>query len=119
MDDHLSATRSPGKRISRKKCSGGRFRKKKIRIACFSALFLLATGRIGLSAARPQAHGMPVILDTDIGDDIDDTWALIILLKSPDFDLKLVTTTHGKAVYRAKLVARILEAAGRGGATRC
>ncbi len=55
-----------------------------------------------------------VILDTDIGDDIDDTWALAMLLKSPELDLKLVTTTCGKAEYRAKLVAKLLTVAGRG-----
>jgi inosine-uridine nucleoside N-ribohydrolase len=56
---------------------------------------------------------IPVILDTDIGDDIDDTWALVLLLKSPELDLKLVTTDHGNTLYRAKVVARLLEAAGR------
>ena len=62
---------------------------------------------------RSSTPRIPVILDTDIGDDIDDTWALVMLLKSPEFDLKLVTTTHGKAVYRARLVARLLEVSGR------
>ncbi|UCF42470.1 MAG: hypothetical protein JSV99_07655 [Planctomycetota bacterium] len=38
---------------------------------------------------------MPVIFDTDIGDDIDDTWALALLLKSSEFDIKLVTTEVG------------------------
>jgi inosine-uridine nucleoside N-ribohydrolase len=61
---------------------------------------------------RP-ADKLPVILSTDIGDDIDDTWAFVMLLKSPELDLRLVTTTHGKAVYRAKLIGRILEIAGR------
>lgn len=56
---------------------------------------------------------IPVILDTDIGDDIDDSWALAMLLKSPQFDLKLVTTTFGKAVYRATLVAKMLTVAKR------
>jgi inosine-uridine nucleoside N-ribohydrolase len=56
---------------------------------------------------------IPVILDTDIGDDIDDTWALVLLLKSPQLDLKLVTTTFGKAEYRAKIIAKLLTAAGR------
>jgi formylglycine-generating enzyme required for sulfatase activity/inosine-uridine nucleoside N-ribohydrolase len=56
---------------------------------------------------------VPVVLDTDIGDDIDDTWALVMLLKSPELDLKLVTTTCGKAEYRAKIVARLLTVAGR------
>jgi inosine-uridine nucleoside N-ribohydrolase len=36
-----------------------------------------------------------------------------MLLKSPQFDLKLVTTTFGKAEYRAKIVAKLLTVAGR------
>jgi inosine-uridine nucleoside N-ribohydrolase len=51
----------------------------------------------------------PVILDTDIGDDIDDTWALTLLLKSPELDLKLVVSDFGNTIYRAKIVARLLE----------
>jgi len=56
---------------------------------------------------------LPVILDTDIGGDIDDTWALIMLLNSPELDLKLVATDTGNTVYRARVAARILETAGR------
>ena len=50
-----------------------------------------------------------VILDTDIGSDIDDTWALTMMLKSPELDVKLVMTDTGNTTYRAKIVARILE----------
>ena len=50
----------------------------------------------------------PVILDTDIGTDIDDTWALAMLLRSPELDLKAVVTTHGDTHYRALLVAKLL-----------
>ncbi|HZZ43333.1 MAG TPA: nucleoside hydrolase [Tepidisphaeraceae bacterium] len=56
---------------------------------------------------------IPVILDTDIGNDIDDTWALMMLLKSPRFDVKLVTTTDGQPEYRGRLLAKLLTAAGR------
>ena len=65
--------------------------------------------------ARTPASGAPisVILDTDIGDDIDDTWALVLLLKSSEVDLRLVTTDHGNTLYRAKVVAKLLEVAGR------
>lgn len=55
----------------------------------------------------------PVILDTDIGGDIDDTWALALLLTSPELDLKLVVTDTGDTVYRAKVAAKLLEIAGR------
>ncbi len=56
---------------------------------------------------------IPVILDTDIGDDIDDTWAIAMMLKSPELDVKLISTDFGNTVYRAKLVAKMLEVAGR------
>ena len=56
---------------------------------------------------------IPIILDTDIGNDIDDTWALGMLLNSPEFDLKLVLTSTGDARYRARVAARFLEACGR------
>jgi inosine-uridine nucleoside N-ribohydrolase len=54
-----------------------------------------------------------VILDTDIGCDIDDTWALAMLLKSPELDLKLVVSDEGDTEYRAKLLAKMLTIAGR------
>lgn len=56
---------------------------------------------------------IPVILDTDIGGDIDDTWALAMLLNSPEFDLKLVLSEHGDTYYRAQITAKFLETVGR------
>jgi len=56
---------------------------------------------------------IPVILDTDIGSDIDDTWALSMLLKSPELDAKLILTETGNTTYRAKIVAKMLKAARR------
>ncbi|MBP7793297.1 MAG: nucleoside hydrolase [Candidatus Goldbacteria bacterium] len=56
---------------------------------------------------------IPVVLDTDIGTDIDDTWALAFLLKCPELDLKMVLTDTGDTIYRAKLAAKFLEIAGR------
>jgi len=64
-------------------------------------------------AAAPARPPIPIILDTDIGDDIDDTWALALALKSPELDVKLVVTDYGNTEHRAKIVARILEIAGR------
>ena len=49
--------------------------------------------------ARPDAPArIPVVLDTDIGDDIDDTFALLMLLRSRELDLKLVVTDFGDTV---------------------
>ena len=54
-----------------------------------------------------------VILDTDIGGDIDDTWALALLLQCPELDVKLVVTCTGDTTYRARVAAKMLEVAGR------
>jgi inosine-uridine nucleoside N-ribohydrolase len=86
-------------------------------------LCLLAIGGMGImcsngwAAAAAQASApvkkIPVILDTDIGGDIDDTWALALLLKSPELDLKLVVSDQGDTIYRAKIIAKLLEIAKR------
>ena len=56
----------------------------------------------------------PVILDTDIGTDIDDTWALAMLLNSPELQLKALVTSHGDTRYRALLAAKMLAVGGSG-----
>ena len=56
---------------------------------------------------------IPVILDTDIGTDIDDSWALAFLLASPELELKLCTLSSGNTRYRAQIAWRILHLAGR------
>lgn len=57
---------------------------------------------------------IPVIFDTDIGSDIDDTWALcLMLLLSDYYDSKLVSVCFGDTDYRASLACKILERAGR------
>ena len=72
------------------------------------ALTLAGRGRL---AADPPVKGpaaatkIPIILDTDIGGDIDDTWALALLLKSPEFDVKLIVSDTGDTVYRARIIA--------------
>ncbi len=57
------------------------------------ALLVFALGNpvtFAADKASAKVGRIPVILDTDIGGDIDDTWALGLLLKSPELDLKLV-----------------------------
>jgi len=66
------------------------------------------------NGGMPGKNGkIPVILDTDICDDIDDTWALAMLLQSPEFDIKLITTAVGDTEAKTKVVAKILQTAGR------
>jgi purine nucleosidase len=49
---------------------------------------------------------MKVVLDTDIGSDVDDLLALAMLLGSPEWDLTAVTTVYGDTVLRARMVHR-------------
>jgi len=74
------------------------------------ALFLLLTAGL---VSEVAAEKIPVIYDSDTGDDIDDTWALVMLLKSPQFDVKLISTDCHKAEARAKIQAKLLTVAGR------
>ena len=54
-----------------------------------------------------------VLLDTDIGSDIDDSAALAYLLAQEKCDLLGVTTVSGEPVRRAQMVSALLRAAGR------
>lgn len=68
---------------------------------------------IGVRTGRSAQHRIPVILDTDIGDDIDDTWALMMLLRMPQFDLRLAVGDFDNPIYRARLLAKLLHSTGR------
>ena len=73
---------------------------------------------VALSAAatgypRVIADQRPVILATDIGDDIDDTWALMMMLRMPGLDVKLIVSDYGNAIYRCRLLAKFLQLTGR------
>ncbi|WP_165367773.1 nucleoside hydrolase [Phytoactinopolyspora endophytica] len=57
--------------------------------------------------------GTPVILDTDIGSDVDDLLALVLLAGERSVDLLGVTTVYGDVILRAQLARRTLRLLGR------
>lgn len=62
----------------------------------------------------PMAQGkIPILFDTDIGDDIDDAVCLAYLLSQPACELLGVTTEFGSNAERARLVSALCMAAGR------
>lgn len=80
----------------------------------------------GLFAAQGQAPGPPaaraaasratpelVLLDTDIGDDIDDVFALGIALASPELKVLGVTSAWGDTPLRSQMLDRLLCETGR------
>jgi len=93
--------------------------KKKYLLTAIAAALVISWGceqQLGtktVSSPVGENGKIGVILDTDICDDIDDTWALAMLLQSPEFDVKLITTAVGDTTARTKVVAKILQTAGR------
>jgi len=65
------------------------------------------------AAAEPASDKLPILLDTAIGSDIDDAFALALALASPEVDLAGVTTVGENAEDRAWMVCRFLTAVGR------
>ncbi len=61
------------------------------------------------AAIAPQL----AILDTDIGDDIDDAFALALVQRSPEVKLLGITTAFGDTELRARLTDRYLAAVHR------
>lgn len=53
-----------------------------------------------------------IILDTDIGDDIDDSFALLLMLESHRFDVLGVTTVFRNSEKRAKMAKQLIKSLG-------
>jgi len=66
----------------------------------------------GAEATREK---MKVILDTDIGGDIDDAWALAFLISHPGFEPLGVTITDGNTPARARIACKLLHLTGKDG----
>lgn len=54
----------------------------------------------------------PVLLDTDIGSDVDDLLAFLMVLGSPELELAAIATTYGDTSLRALIVKRLCEWTG-------
>src|SRR5882762_4933620 len=93
----------------------------KFRAPVLSILFCAANAALPIYSAQappppPIYHKAPpekVIIDTDIGDDIDDAFAVALALRSPELQILGITTTFGDTETRAKVLDRFLAEAGR------
>ena len=57
---------------------------------------------------RGPLKQQPLVLDTDIGSDVDDALALAYALRYPEIDLRAVTTVSADTPARARIAARLL-----------
>jgi purine nucleosidase len=54
-----------------------------------------------------------IVLDCDLGSDVDDALCLALALRSPELELLAVTTVGNEALLRARVTAKLLALAGR------
>jgi len=88
-----------------------------MRLSTLAILVSLAIGPVSSAQTQKPAlvSGAPekVIIDTDIGDDIDDAFAIALALRSPELEILGISTTFGDTEARAKIVERLLGEAGQ------
>src|ERR1700733_10566816 len=82
----------------------------KVLPALFAA-WLLGVGCFVAFAQSPMQQ--KVIIDTDIGDDIDDAFAVGLALSSPELKVLGITSAWGDTELRARLLDRLLCETGR------
>jgi purine nucleosidase len=94
-----------------------RSREGRVRFSTFAVLCSLVIGAVSSAQTQKPAQVSvapeKVIIDTDIGDDIDDAFAIALALKSPELEILGISTTFGDTEARAKIVDRLLGEAGR------
>src|SRR6267378_1481359 len=78
-----------------------------------ASLTIIASPLCSSQSSTLPAVPEKVIIDTDIGDDIDDAFALALALRSSELQIIGITTTFGDTETRAKLVDRFLAEVGR------
>lgn len=64
-------------------------------------------------SGQPPKEPQKIIIDTDIGDDIDDAFAVALALHCPELQILGITTTFRDTEARAKLLDRFLGELGR------
>jgi purine nucleosidase len=82
------------------------------RLIKICGLLLIAFAIVPSSCAMGQERAaggrQKIILDTDIGGDIDDAFVLALALTSPEIEILGITTAWGDTQLRARLVDRML-----------
>jgi len=87
--------------------------KTRLPLAAIVLLLPMLAAQAQSAPAAQLAAPQLAIIDTDIGDDIDDAFALALALRSPELRILGVTTAFGDTELRARLVDRYLAANGR------
>jgi hypothetical protein len=79
---------------------------------CILGIAVLWPAPLPAQTTPTASRTSKIILDTDIGDDIDDAFALALALRSPEIEVIGITTAWGDTSLRAKLANRLLKEVG-------
>jgi purine nucleosidase len=83
-----------------------------IAVMVMLCLTVVSCTSVAAQSSPPAVRKTKVIIDTDIGDDIDDAFALGLALNSPEVEIVGITTAWGDTKLRARLVDRLLAETG-------
>jgi len=104
-----SQVREPGNvaggRVTRPAAGGSRA------VMRVAGVVLAGMASVGGVSATGQGHGHDgamVVIDTDIGDDIGDAFAVGLALSSPELNILGITSAFGDTALRARLLDRLL-----------
>jgi inosine-uridine nucleoside N-ribohydrolase len=78
----------------------------RLRCLAFAATLALASHVV-------HAQTVPIIIDTDVGDDVDDAFAINLALASPELHILGITSAWGDTQLRARMIDRMLCETGR------
>ena len=82
-------------------------------LTLFAFLCITLLERAALASTEAQgARAEKIIIDTDIGSDIDDAFAVALALKSPQVEILGISTASGDTAARARILDRMLAASG-------
>ena len=76
--------------------------RKRITITVMAVLSSASASSAAAQSAPPASAKTKIIIDTDIGDDLDDAFALGLALNSPEVDIVGITTAWGDTKLRAR-----------------
>ena len=69
---------------------------------------------LDMEAGSMGGEKVRMLLDTDIGSDVDDAMALCFALRSPEIALEGVTTVYGDVQLRARIASKLIALSGGG-----
>ena len=79
----------------------------------FGDVFCVPKSRVLGRLEAWQMEKTQVIFDTDLGEDIDDLYALCLAVVHPQLDVQAITTVHGDTQAKARLAKKVLRPIGR------